>query len=219
MQINGLISVGGYLAKRLERVGIKHYFGVPGDYNLILLDELLKNKNLQFIGCCNELNAGYAADGYSRANGLAALVVTFSVGGLSALNAVAGAYSEDHPIVVISGGPNTNSEPENQLLHHTLGEIRYSYQRDIYSEVTKEAVIIKHIADAPYQIDTAIQTSLEKQKPVYIEIPCNIAGLQIHEPQLFEEPEIPSFRALTFFMSTFISPSIITPYSQACLAI
>jgi len=183
---NGLISVGGYLAKRLERVGIKHYFGVPGDYNLILLDELLKNKNLQFIGCCNELNAGYAADGYSRANGIAALVVTFSVGGLSALNAVAGAYSEDHPIVVISGGPNTNSEPENQLLHHTLGEIRYSYQRDIYSEVTKEAVIIKHIADAPYQIDTAIQTSLEKQKPVYIEIPCNIAGLQIHEPQLFK---------------------------------
>ncbi len=186
MKNNGLISVGGYLAKRLERVGIKHYFGVPGDYNLILLDELLKNKNLQFIGCCNELNAGYAADGYSRANGIAALVVTFSVGGLSALNAVAGAYSEDHPIVVISGGPNTNSEPENQLLHHTLGEIRYSYQRDIYSEVTKEAVIIKHIADAPYQIDTAIQTSLEKQKPVYIEIPCNIAGLQIHEPQLFK---------------------------------
>ncbi|MEE9214781.1 MAG: thiamine pyrophosphate-binding protein [Thermodesulfobacteriota bacterium] len=186
MKNNELISVGGYLAKRLERVGIKHYFGVPGDYNLILLDELLKNKNLQFIGCCNELNAGYAADGYSRANGIAALVVTFSVGGLSALNAVAGAYSEDHPIVVISGGPNTNSEPENQLLHHTLGEIRYSYQRDIYSEVTKEAVIIKHIADAPYQIDTAIQTSLEKQKPVYIEIPCNIAGLQIHEPQLFK---------------------------------
>ncbi len=186
MKNNELISVGGYLAKRLEQVGIKHYFGVPGDYNLILLDELLKNKNLQFIGCCNELNAGYAADGYSRANGIAALVVTFSVGGLSALNAVAGAYSEDLPIVVISGGPNTNSEPENQLLHHTLGEIRYSYQRDIYSEVTKEAVIIKHIADAPYQIDTAIQTSLEKQKPVYIEIPCNIAGLQIHEPQLFE---------------------------------
>lgn len=183
---NELISVGGYLAKRLEQVGIKHYFGVPGDYNLILLDELIKNKNLQFIGCCNELNAGYAADGYSRANGIAALVVTFSVGGLSALNAVAGAYSEDLPIVVISGGPNTNSEPENQLLHHTLGEIRYSYQRDIYSEVTNEAVIIKHIADAPYHIDTAIQTSLEKQKPVYIEIPCNIAGLQIHEPQLFE---------------------------------
>ena len=186
MKNNELISVGGYLAKRLEQVGIKHYFGVPGDYNLILLDELLKNKNLQFIGCCNELNAGYAADGYSRANGIASLVVTFSVGGLSALNAVAGAYSEDLPIVVISGGPNTNSEPENQLLHHTLGEIRYSYQRDIYSEVTKEAVIIKHIADAPYQIDTAIQTSLEKQKPVYIEIPCNIAGLQIHEPQLFK---------------------------------
>ena len=45
------------------------------------------------INCCNELNAGYAADGYARARGLGVLVVTFTVGGLSAINAVAGAYS------------------------------------------------------------------------------------------------------------------------------
>ena len=63
-------TVGGYLATRLEQVGIKHYFAVPGDYNLILLDEFLKNPNLQMISCCNELNAGYAADGYARASGV-----------------------------------------------------------------------------------------------------------------------------------------------------
>ena len=56
-------TVGGYLAARLAQIGLRHYFAVPGDYNLVLLDELLKNRDLEMISCCNELNAGYAADG------------------------------------------------------------------------------------------------------------------------------------------------------------
>ena len=71
------------------------------------------------IGCCYELNAGYAADGYAlERSGPSALVVTFSVGALSAVNAVAGAYAEDIPVIAISGGPNTNSEAELEVLHH-----------------------------------------------------------------------------------------------------
>ena len=118
-------TVGTYLAARLEQIGLRHYFAVPGDYNLVLLDELSKNPRLKMISCCNELNAGYAADGYARATGgAAAVVVTFSVGGLSVLNAIAGAYAEDLPLIAISGGPNTNSEAECELLHHTLGALR-----------------------------------------------------------------------------------------------
>ena len=75
-------SLGEYLAARLEQAGVRHYFTVPGDFNLLLLDELLKSPRLQLIGCCNELNAGYAAEGYARSNGVGALVVTYSVGGL-----------------------------------------------------------------------------------------------------------------------------------------
>ena len=97
-------SVGEYLATRLEEVGIRHYFTVPGDFNLLLLDQFLKNPRLQLISCCNELNAGYAAEGYARSNGIGALVVTYSVGGLSALNAVACAYAEDLPVIAISAG-------------------------------------------------------------------------------------------------------------------
>ena len=184
-------SIGGYLAKRLEEIGVKHYFTVPGDYNLILLDEFLKNKNLEMISCCNELNAGYAADGYARAKGIGVVVTTFSVGALSALNAVAGSYSEDLPVIIISGGPNTNSEPENQTLHHTLGKVHYQYQRDIFSHVCSEAVVVKHKKVAPYQIDVAIKECLRTRKPVYIEIPCNIAGLDINKPRqfrFFDEP-------------------------------
>jgi len=176
------VTVGSYIATRLHQIGVCHYFAVPGDYNLILLDELLKNPDLEMIGCCNELNAGYAADGYARANGIAAQVTTFSVGGLSALNAIVGAYAEDLPIVVISGGPNTNSEVENQKLHHTTGRVSYGYQREIFSYATANAVIIKHLEDAPYLIDKAITSCLLEHKPVYIEIPCNLAGLTIPHP-------------------------------------
>ena len=178
-------TVGSYLASRLEEIGLKHYFAVPGDYNLVLLDKLLENKNLKMISCCNELNAGYAADGYCRATGGASAVfVTYSVGGLSLLNAVAGAYAEDLPMIAVSGGPNTNSEAEFEMLHHTLGLLDYDYQRDIFSKVTAEAVTIHDPREAPTQIDHAIQTALRFRKPVYIEIACNIADAVTSAPNV-----------------------------------
>jgi indolepyruvate decarboxylase len=110
------------------------------------------------------------------------MVVTYSVGGLSAINAIAGAYAEDLPIIVISGAPNTNSENENQRLHHTLGEVNYAYVRDMYKQVTADSVTVHHLADAPLQIDHAIETALRTRKPVYLEIACNIAGLEVSPP-------------------------------------
>lgn len=183
------VTVGEYLAKRLETIGIKHYFAIPGDFNLVLLDELLKNKNLQMISCCNELNAGYAADGYARAKGLSCAVVTYSVGSLSIVNAVAGAYAEDLPMIVISGGPNTDSECQNQILHHSLGFVSYNYPRNILAEVTAYAVAIKHLSEVPYEIDKAISIALKARKPVYIEIPCNISALKISEPHTLSFPQ------------------------------
>ena len=175
-------SVGEYLGKRLEQVGIRHYFTVPGDFNLILLDQLLKNPRLQLIGCCNELNAGYAAEGYARSNGIGAVVVTYSVGGLSALNSVACAYAEDLPVIAIVGGINSESGPEGRLIHHALGEVRYDYQRQIYAHVTAGAFAIRHSDEAPAVIDRAIDTALRYRKPVYLEIPCNLASSSVTVP-------------------------------------
>ncbi|MCR9138039.1 MAG: thiamine pyrophosphate-binding protein [Alphaproteobacteria bacterium] len=176
-------TVGRYLAARLEQIGLKHYFAVPGDYNLVLLDELLSNDNLQMISCCNELNAGYAADGYARAtNGASAVCVTYSVGGLSLINAVAGAYAEDLPVIAISGGTNTNSEAEHELLHHTLGKIDYGYMREMFARVTAESVQITNVLDAPTQIDHAISTALRLRKPVYLEVAANIANAPVSMP-------------------------------------
>lgn len=73
-------NIGTYLAELLQTIGLEHYFTVPGDYNLVLLDQMLKNPNLKMINCCNELNAGYTADGYARDRGVSAVVITFTVG-------------------------------------------------------------------------------------------------------------------------------------------
>ena len=127
-------TVGSYLARRLQQIGLKHHFAVAGDFNLVLLDQLLIVKELEQVYCCNELNCGYSAEGYARACGAAAAVVTFSVGGLSAINAIGGAYAENLPVSVISGAPNTNDRATEHLVHHTLATHDWSYQLEIAKE-------------------------------------------------------------------------------------
>ena len=98
------ISVGEYLVHALEQAGVKHVFGIPGDYVLGLYD-LLAKSSIELVGTCTEIGAGYAADAYARINGLGCVCVTYCVGGLNALNAVAGAYAEKSPLILISGAP------------------------------------------------------------------------------------------------------------------
>ena len=175
-------TVGKYLAARLEQIGLKHYFMVPGDYNLVLLDELLTNENVQQIGCCNELNAAYAAEGYARANGAGAVFTTYNVGAYSALNGVAGAYAERLPVIFVSSGPNTNDPVANHIMHHTMGTHDFSDQYEVCRQVTCEAVRILHADNAPTLIDQAISTALRERKPVYIEIACNLSAAPCPEP-------------------------------------
>jgi pyruvate decarboxylase len=176
-------TVGTYLATRLEQAGVRDYFVVPGDFNLILLDQILTNPRLRMVGCCNELNAGYAAEGYARSNGVAAMVVTYSVGGLSALNAVMCAYAEDLPVIVVVGGINSDSEWQDKIIHHAMGEVRYDYQREIYAHVTAGAFSVRHAADAPAIIDGAIDLALRRRKPVMLEIACNLASMPVPAPR------------------------------------
>ena len=147
-----------------------------------MLDALLKEPALKMINCCNELNAGYAADGYARIHGVSALIVTFGVGALSAINAVAGAYSENLPIIVVAGAPNTNSIEDAEILHHTLATENNDYVRQMFAQVTAHTVHIHKPCDAPAQIDEAISIAIKQKKPVYIEVACNIAHLEVSMP-------------------------------------
>lgn len=181
-------NLGVHLANRLVEVGCTTAFAVPGDFNLLLLDQLLKQPKLDMVWCCNELNAGYAADGYARKMGIGCVVVTFCVGGFSVLNAIAGCMSEDLPIIVISGTPNSNDYGQNRVLHHTVGLADFNQQLRAFKEVTCCQVTINHLEDAARAVDTAISAALAHRKPVYIEVSCNLADLT--HPS-FTRPSVP----------------------------
>lgn len=177
-----MATVGSYLATRLTQIGLKHHFVVPGDYNLILLDKLLLNPHMEQVNCANELNCSFAAEGYARAKGAAACVVTFSVGAFSAFNGIGGAFAENLPVILISGSPNTNDAGAFHLLHHTLGIHDFKYQLEMAKKITCATVALERAEDAPRLIDHAIRSALLAKKPAYIEIPTNMAGTPCAPP-------------------------------------
>ncbi|CAA0836275.1 Pyruvate decarboxylase 1 [Striga hermonthica] len=179
-------TLGRHLARRLVQIGVGDVFAVPGDFNLTLLDHLIAEPGLNLVGCCNELNAGYAADGYARARGVGACAVTFTVGGLSVLNAIAGAYSENLPVICIVGGPNSNDYGTNRILHHTIGLPDFSQELRCFQTVTCYQAVVNNLEDAHELIDTAISTALKESKPVYISVSCNLPA--IPHPTFSREP-------------------------------
>ncbi|THG15477.1 hypothetical protein TEA_020710 [Camellia sinensis var. sinensis] len=170
-------TLGRHLARRLVQIGVSDVFSVPGDFNLTLLDHLLAEPGLNLIGCCNELNAGYAADGFARSRGVGACVVTFTVGGLSVINAIAGAYSENLPVICIVGGPNSNDYGTNRILHHTIGLPDFSQELRCFQTVTCYQAVVNNLEDAHELIDNAISTALKESKPVYISVSCNLPAI------------------------------------------
>ena len=173
-------TVGRYLVARVREAGARHIFGVPGDYVLGLMDEIVAGP-VELVGTCNELNAGYAADAYARENGVGAVCVTYAVGGFSLLNAIAGAYAERVPVIAICGAPHRKDANEHKLLHHTLGE--YALQVDVYRHVTERAVSLSSAEDAPHQIDEAITACLRHRRPVFIEVPGDLVGAACAAPK------------------------------------
>ncbi|KAJ1399795.1 thiamine diphosphate-binding protein, partial [Ochromonadaceae sp. CCMP2298] len=181
--MEGQCSVGSYLSRRLVEAGVSHFFTVPGDFTLALLDELLANPGLKMVGCCNELNAGYAADGYCRGTkGMGCCVVTYMVGTLSIMNAVAGAYSEDLPLLIVAGAPNTLDAQHCHIMHHTLGKTDFYQSGKCFEPITAGVFSIRHLSQAAGQIDEALRLCATRRKPVYLEIACNLSVAQVSLP-------------------------------------
>ncbi|MCE5282689.1 MAG: thiamine pyrophosphate-dependent enzyme [Deltaproteobacteria bacterium] len=173
-------TVSRYLLGRLQEIGVKHLFGVPGDYVLDFLDEVVASP-IEWVGTCNELNAGYAADGYARINGVGGAVVTYGVGGLSILNAAAGAFAEHVPLIIISGAPPARSRESGALVHHLVSN--YYVQYEIFRKVTTDAAILTDPNTAPDEIDRVLRHCISRKLPVYLEIPSDMTDALCRPPQ------------------------------------
>jgi len=174
-------SIGNFLLRRLQEAGIQHIFGVPGDYNLGLMQQLEDRGAPAWIGNCNELNAAYATDAYARINGIGAMIVTHGVGTLSAVNGIAGAYSEHVPVILISGSLPLRAVQRGDLMHHTLIDPEKGDLCRIFAELTAAQARITP-ENAVAEIDRLILTAWRRKLPVYMELPSDIPYLEIEVP-------------------------------------
>ncbi|WP_338881994.1 alpha-keto acid decarboxylase family protein [Staphylococcus aureus] len=177
--------IGAYLIDAIHRAGVDKIFGVPGDFNLAFLDDIISNPNVDWVGNTNELNASYAADGYARLNGLAALVTTFGVGELSAVNGIAGSYAERIPVIAITGAPTRAVEQAGKYVHHSLGEGTFDDYRKMFAHITVAQGYITP-ENATTEIPRLINTAIAERRPVHLHLPIDVAISEIEIPTPFE---------------------------------
>jgi len=180
-------SIGQYLIDRLYAHGVRHVFGIPGDYVLGFY-ELLSKSKLRLINTTDEQAAGFAADAYARVRGMGAVCVTYCVGGLKVANPTAGAFAEKSPVVVISGAPGMKEREKNPLLHHKVKE--FDTQKKVFEQLTIAATVLSDPQIAFQEIDRVLHAAFRFKRPVYIELPrdqVSVRGiphyrtLKIHE--------------------------------------
>src|SRR3954468_19978014 len=180
-------TIGDYLIARLYALGVRHVFGIPGDYVLGFYDSLSKSK-LKIINTCDEQGAGFAADAYARVRGLGAVCITYCVGGLKVANTTAEAFAEKSPVVVISGAPGVKEREKNPLLHHKVKE--FDTQKKVFEQLTIASTVLSDPQTAFQEIDRVLHAALRYKRPVYIEIPRDLVfspGIPYYHPQEIHE--------------------------------
>lgn len=186
------IPLASHILRRLRQHGCDALHGVPGDFTLPFLS-YLRGAGVRWAGNCNELNAAYAADGYARVRGLGAVCTTYGVGELSAINGIAGSYAERVPVVHIVGSPRselvesygTGGEGQFKgLVHHALGKGR---SLDVYSQMARHVTAdVVRLAEVPAElragrVDEAIRLCMLEKRPVYIDLPSDLAALHVED--------------------------------------
>ncbi len=178
-------TVGSFLFEYLHSQGIDHAFGIPGDFALPTF-RWLQASPIKLMTMTHEPSVGFAADGYARIHGLGLAVVTYCVGGLNMLNAIACAYAEKSPVIVISGGPSPGDRRHDPLLHHKVRT--FDTQRRIYDEVTCASAVLLDPQTAAEEIVRVVTTVKRQCRPGYIEVPFDVVDMPITAQTFVPEP-------------------------------
>lgn len=179
---NSDISVANYVVNRLAALGIDKAFGVPGDYPFPIDDAIEAHTGLNWVGCSNELNASYAADGYARSKGAAILSVTYGVGELSMVNGLMACMAERVPVFALVGSPSRRITKQQLIGKHNLGDGIYGNYEPILKAATCVYAFITP-ENAVSEMERVIREALAQSRPAYIVIP--------HDAQLMPILEAP----------------------------
>src|SRR5258708_5476974 len=168
------LRVADYIVGRLAAEGINHCFGVAGDYVFPICDAVDSSAKVKWIGCANELNASYAADGYARIGGAAMLVTTYGVGELSALNGVMGAKAERSLVFHVVGMPSYQHQRLGKIAHHTLGDGSFGTFVDFSADAGGCHAVINP-ENCVLEMERVIGEARRNNQPAYIAVPSDYA--------------------------------------------
>ena len=158
------------LVRTLEDLGVDYLFGYPGGAVIDIYDALKSSEKITHVLARHEQGACHMADGYARATGkVGCALVTSGPGATNAVTAIATAYADSIPLVVITGQVATN----------LIGT-------DAFQEVDTVGVtrpIVKHsfLCKTPYDVPKFIRQAFYiaasgKPGPVVVDIPKNCVG-------------------------------------------
>ena len=206
--VNKTYTVGQYLVDRLRELGVRHVFSVPGPHCAEWLHDYVEaTPDIQRFGTTNAANAGYAADGYARMNGLGAVCVPYGVGTRALLNPIAGAFVERVPIVVVNGAPPPGNPRGARNQRPLVGGP--DAHRRLYDDITCATTHLTDPAHAPAQIDHLLLSCLRHRRPVHLELltdllhrPCSAPQSALSLPSLPAPSDSPESEALPALAAT-----------------
>lgn len=175
------MPLGDFLVAYLKRMGVTHIFGLPGDLVLGLFHRFGRDRGLEIVTFSHEPAVGFAADGYARSTRrLGVVCVTYGAGGHNVVNPVAGAYAEQVPLLVVSGGPG---EAESQIggVHHQAKSL--AGQHAIFREITCDARILQRPESAAREIHEVVTRIQGELRPGYLEIHRDMVDTEIPVPE------------------------------------
>ncbi len=172
-------TIGSAVIDRLHQLGVRHIFGIPGDYVLSLY-QLIERSPIRHVGTTREDCAGFAADAYARINGIGAACVTYCVGGLNCVNAIACAYAERSPVVLLTGSPGLSERIRMPYMHHMVRD--FATQREVFERMTVASVSLEDPTTAEREMDRAFAALLRYRRPIYIEIPRDLVHTPLGHP-------------------------------------
>jgi indolepyruvate decarboxylase len=167
-------TVADYIVGRLAREGITDCFGVPGDFAFKLNDAVSQSNTIRWIGCSNELDAAYAADGYARMRGCSMLMTTYAVGELSALNGVMGARAERSCIFHLVGMPTMRNQRAGKIIHHTFGDGVFQNFANISAQAACVSAVITP-DNCAHEMERLVATARAESRPAYILVASDFA--------------------------------------------
>lgn len=176
-------TLGQALLRALRAHGAREIFGIPGDFVLPFFKVIEESGELPFFTLSHEPAVGFAADAAARFRGaISVAVATWGAGAFNLVNAVAGAYAERVPVVVVSGAPGVAERASGLSLHHMSRAL--DTQSRIFNEITCDQAVLDDPARAPAQIARVLRSAREYSLPVYLELPRDLVGAETAEVEV-----------------------------------